>query len=439
MRQQRHANPVVESGQRRNCTASWRAAAPLAAAVLMSLVPVPVRGELAACQAGLQAAAKPLVAKSLPAIQKCLNKYRQAPQDPVSVGSVAAGCERAFEKAIRFPDASGKSIAAKTKAKLEKLYTSGRCSDGELLALGHLPPASFGSLWADVIVVTTLRSMLATCQSMNGTCKPILEALYQTGQCPICGDLDPMAYCNLAASSSACFDSDPLADVSLTLAGTVGFFVTPFSGYLIASQGPQAYQFNYGGGTTLCLRTLGLLGVINGPTSSIPTVSYATCQDHWTAPAESEECTGVCLPETADLVHGGLTNGGQCFAFSLTTPTVGGGVFVTWVSEKFVSPAEVGIDGLPCTPDDAVAAAPPMLAILTTAEASASTRDTDASNGVVLPNGPTCPTGAAGAAFNFSAVASVGDLGGGRLVSTIPLLHGPIGDQVQTFGLDCQP
>jgi hypothetical protein len=283
--------------------------------------------------------------------------------------------------------------------------------------------------------------MLGNCQSLNGSCKPTLATLFATGSCPLCGDLDPIVNCSLAATSNACFDSDALPDVSLGLSGTFSFNVAPFAGLLIAWQGPQGYPINYGGGTTLCVRSLGLLGVISGVTASFPTVSYSICQDHMNAAPDSAECAGLCFPNTIDAVpaHLGVANGGKCYNFTLGSPDAGQSVFLMWVSEQFVSPGQEGPDALPCTADDVVAPSDPMLTVLTTATASATMLDTDATNNLVLPNGGTCPVSVTGQPFNFTAMSGLfPNPTGGRVVSTTPILDSPIGDQIQTYRLECQ-
>jgi hypothetical protein len=393
------------------------------------------------CQKAIETEAPKFEKKVFGALKKCKDKYRAAVADGDPLTEPAADCDAALTKVLLFPDAENKSALAKAKIKLDGLTNPDKlkCSDTDLVALGHLPTSPFGDLWARLLLVRRIGAAIAGQIAAIRDTPDILTALAGAG-CTRCG----------ALAAPPCFEASCRIDVANSATEFVGAAFVPPSGNvnlsvcrdtallgndlaLFAASGKSVIPFDLTGGSDgyICPMVIGGAGYIAGVATALDKIDTSTCQDH--IDGDGDECPALMAPEVpicaspaADTDHLGVTNSGACIAF---VDSAGGtGEAFILASARLAKTCDGGLtcggvdqrggDGIPCTPDDTGAVSSTFPIAMTTSSAQVAILDADNTDGNSL--GLTSIPG--GAAFDPDE-ALRGNLSGGTLVGGLPGLH----------------
>jgi hypothetical protein len=277
------------------------------------------------------------------AFASCNDLYRRdaAAKVPASpaFSQAASGCQNRLDKAF-----------AKFTAETGKLGAQGgagkTCTDGHLIALGHLQPTGiFGARWAKTQGVGALQSAYE--QALQGAKDwgNMLITMGGTGGCATCAKLatPPCSEtaCKLAAASQASVDlagylntptiQVPLSgstvlkvcDMSTLISSTAGVL------YVIGGPGKILDPAPVGAISTFCMATIASEGLIlcsGGP----PKINYTACIDHDARVSNKAgektagTCTGDgCTASTADVQDPRIINGGICRTLTSTAGSAG--------------------------------------------------------------------------------------------------------------------
>jgi hypothetical protein len=395
-------------------------------------VPAPASAKLDLCQKGIEKAGAKLQKLVTKSLQKCVDLYRKATVNEDPLTGASATCNVQLTKAVVFPDPAGTSALQQTKNALSGLTGNvpPACTDDDLLALGHLPQATFGDRWQRWVMLAGLGRAVNQQIQLVGDTVAAFTALQAAGGCPLCARVTAppcvQQSCTLGAGTSATAYAP--AAFSLALVGEVAIDVCQDSGVLpneYALVGRAAKTINRALVLTesVCTRVSGAEGFVACTGSTAPKVSYTACEDHLVNAPDIDECAGVGVsctaPETDPIPeHAGAQNGGACLGFSTAAPAAGSGFALATVEITLVNSGQKGADGIACTDDD-TAGAPIVLNVpLTTATATGFVFDAVASSGNTI-----APGAATGTAFSCPAIPA-GNLAGAKLVGAATAMHG---------------
>jgi hypothetical protein len=416
-----------------------------AAGCVTPTVPVWVTENLDGCQKGIESESSKLDKKLFSAMKKCKDAYRKAVLGGDALGDAAVTtCDKALSKVVVFPDPEAKSALAKTKEKLDKLTAPERtkCTDENLIALGHLPTTEFSDVWARLIMVQRIKDAYENQASVVADTGAIFSALADAGcvQCktftnPPCSrrvcagvvniDLEELG---LAAQTTALIPMDMCSNSGILgpdMAVVGGQDVILGKVDLIAT------------GQTICLHGERILGRRAGLGTSASAVNLKICQDH--IQGDGNECSGICSTPQADTEHVGVTNGGACIAFTDDGPAGEGESILLARAQMSVVCDGVGCgadtrgpDTLPCTADD-TAPVRKFIVPLTTSESEAEILDADNTDGVTITS-----ISSPGAPIDFDNVTPALI---GTWVGKLPGLHGidgsPDTDDIVRIEVEC--
>lgn len=382
-----------------------RARASVAITVLMAATatgcvapapPVWQGDNLDACQKGIESEAVKLEKKISGALKKCMDLYRQAVLESDPLGDAATACDATLEKVLTFPDPENKSAMAKAKAKLDGLTsaTKLKCSDDNLVALGHAPVATLGDLWSRLILVQRLKAAIEGQTALVGDTAEGFSSLASAG-CSRCASIASQpcirATCRLVGSEYQAHHSLGTValpgDVSLDACANtaiLGSDLGLFSGLkqtLDAGSNPI--------GQTVCVRVTGARGYIAGVASPRASVDIQTCQDH--VADDGNECPGVlgagaiCAATRPDVYHP-VSNAGACVDLNSSAPAPGTSFLMAGIEISVVCNGgpcgsdNRGPDATACTDDD-TALVGRVIAPFTTASADTRILDADTTDG----------------------------------------------------------
>lgn len=355
------------------------------------------------CQKGIEGEASKLDKKIFAALKKCKDLYRKAVVAGDPLTDAGADCQTALAKVLTFPDVAGKSSMAKAKLKLDDLTDPAgpKCSDANLIALGHPPVATTGDLWARLVMVQRLKQAVEGQIALVTDTAAIFQELSANG-CVLCSSIAAVpcrrATCTIGGGSQ----NDIFGLGVFAIAGNISLdacantdILGPDLGLYAGLKQPLPAP-TPAAGTTACLRTTGARGVITGPGTTRPSVDVATCQDH--IDGDGDECPALlgsgalCATVQSDAVHGGVSNSGACVALSTGAMTAGES-FALVAAEFALTCDNVGCggdtrgpDALPCTEDDTSTVYRFSFPI-TTGDAETSILDGNNTNGNTLSTG----------------------------------------------------
>ena len=404
----------------------------LALAAALLALPAPASAKIELCQKGIEKGAAKLQKLVTKSLQKCIDLYRKAIVNEDVLTNASATCNAQLTKALVFPDPAGTSALQQAKNALAGLTGNvpPACTDDDLLALGHLPQATFGDRWQRWVVLAGLGRAVNSQIQLVGDTTAAFAALKAAGGCPLCSKVTAppcvQQSCTLGAGTSATAYAP--ASFSINLVGEVAIDVCQDGGLLpneYALVGRPAKTINKALVLTenVCTRVTGVEGVVACAGSTAPKVDYTACRDHIVSAPDVDECAGVgvlCAAAQNDPIpeHAGSQNGGACVGFNTASPAAGSAFALATVEITLVNSGERGPDGIACTDDD-TAGAPLLLNVpLTTATAQGFVFDAVASGGNTI-----APAAAIGAAFTCAQIPA-GNLAGAKLVGAATSLHG---------------
>jgi hypothetical protein len=438
----------------------------VAAAVV--LLPAVFTAGPAAAAPGLDKCSKSIDKESLKiqstvlkVFQKCNDYYRKEVVTgekkglPPDLAKAGTACEKQLAKTVGAGGTIDKEIAK--LAKLTALDSKGipkTCRDADLIALGHLDTATFGSRWEQFQAAAALE--YAYEQQLTGSRDwvNIMDALAGAGSCPTCAKFQQAPCQEFACKLSA-------AQASVTLSGLPAIQV-PLDGSLVlktcdmsqlisnasgvlfvmGSPGRVLRPAPVGSLATACTKSISAEGLIQCGAGA-QRVDYTTCQDHNTSGVANETgatssgaCTGkVCQASATDAEDPTVTNGGICFD-ATATGGVAGDAFVNYLSQIGLAPP-----GDNCTdPSTFTSAGTPQNTALTTGTVVASVKNADDQLGVNITSSP-----ATGAKFDCATL-SAGSSAGIKLVGAFPAINTlkafptlpDLFDSVTGFELKCE-
>jgi hypothetical protein len=392
------------------------------------------------CQKAIESEAPKFEKKVFGALKKCKDLYRAAVADGDPLTEPASKCDLALTKVLLYPDAENKSALAKAKIKLDSFSDPEKvkCSDTDLVALGHLPTENFGDLWARLLLVRRIGAAVAGQISAIRDTPDIMSALAAAG-CTRCGALAAPpcfeARCGIDPTSTTEFGGinfvPPGGALNLEVCRNAALLGSDFALFAGPAKTMTPFDLTSGNDGYMCVTAIGGSGYVASSGSALEKIDTATCQDHING--DGNEClaflspeVAVCASPMADPHHVSVTNSGACAAFAESASAAGdafllasfrlsktcdGGANCGGVDQR-------GADGLPCTADDTGLVGSTLPIGLTTASATADILDGDNTNG----NSISLASTPVGAVFNPNSV-SGGDLAGGALVGAVPGLH----------------
>lgn len=440
---------------RRSTTRNFRLAATAALASLITLaaagcsLPVPpvwVTENLDKCQKGIEGEASKLDKKLFSVLKKCKDAYRKAilKSEPLAI-KAAPTCANALGKVMTFPDPEGKSALAKTKAKLDKLTFPSRtkCTDENLVALGHLPTAALGDTWARLLMVQRIKAAFENQAAAIADTANIFSELAAAG-CTGCSAFAAPPCDRRVCSGTFDFEVENLG-LSDSVNTLIPMDMCSNSGILgsdmaiVGGQDVHLAAIDFGGGTgqTACVYARRIHGMRHGAASIWAAQDVKTCQDHIND--DGNECPGICSTPQPDSQHAAI-NGGVCIDFSSAgSANEGDSVLMANAQLALVcdgvgcAPDTRGPDGIPCTADDTATAINFPVA-LTTSSSQAQIADADNTDGASILS--TLDTGTE---LDFTSGPGLD----GTLVGSLPGLHvienspSPDADDVVRIEVDC--
>jgi hypothetical protein len=398
---------------------------------------------LAKCQKSIETEGSKLTKKLFGILKKCKDDYRKAILKGDPLTKAAGKCDAKLQKDLLFPDPSGKSALAKTKAKLDKLTDPAKtkCTDTDLLALGHLPTSPFGDLWARLILMQALKFAIEQQVLLVRDTVDIFQQLTGEG----CTSCETIA--NLPCTRSTCVSASPNSysmDVCWhpgILGADFGVFVSPSR-----TQIPSPESLD---GERACYRIVGGEGYIGGTGSVRPNIKAQSCQDH--VDDDGDECPStlgvgaLCASAQPDpeAAHAGTTNSGACFRLSDNGAGGAGTSLIlvtgqTWATcNGGACGADTrGADGIACTRDDTASRGATVMIPMTTDVTEALVLDENNVNGASSTAGPD-----SGTPFVVSDVAT-GALSGGKWMGWRTVLHSspgtPATDDIIGYVIECE-
>jgi hypothetical protein len=413
-----------------------------ASAAAVMLAASPSLADLAKCSKLIDGEIAKMQTAFAKAFGACNDAYRKdAAKPPTPAFSKAApACQKQLDKAFATLDKEVTKLGGSVPK---------TCIDADLLSLGHLPTAAFGTRWAQTQGVGALQSAYE--QQLQGTKDWVnmLIAMSDAG-CSTCGKLETApcseTSCKLGASE-ADVNLNGIPTIVVPLTGTtvlkicnVSPLISSAAGVLYVVGGP-AVTLNpapVGGIAVSCTKTIATEGLIQCG-AGVQKVNYTTCVDHNTGgvsnPAGATSagtCTGAtaCSASTTDMDDPTVTNGGTC----ITLSPVAGGAGEAYIN--LVSRIALHAPGSDCL-DDPTSPGTPANTALTTGQASATVKNADDSPGASINSPPI-----SGSPFDCSTL-NFGNAGPYKAVGAFPALNTlAVGDQMNdsttSFQLQCE-
>lgn len=419
----------------------------LAGAVLFGPA-APVSAALDRCQKLVSKEVLKLERRIARALTLCADLVQAQVQKNKPIADVSTRCDRQLSRAV--DAANGQSAISKALVNLRKIGPAGnaRCSDSDLLSLGHLPENPFGDRWTRLAAIAAWQTAWENAVFGNATLVNAIQALVEAAGCPLCSLVRAppcrTQVCSLAAGSGGTTNGFAFAFSGAAVAGGCDMPSIMPVGEFAAVTAPQQgiLPIAIGGGIFVCVNAFRGVGVTNCG-GTFPTVDTDVCTDHIVDEGgdECETAAGTaqfCAPdvvEGAGSPHPGVTNGGPCLTLTTGAPATGATFLLITSRIQIILPSQKGADGVPCTADDTPASvARTMTLAQTTGTATSRVIDPNDNAGAAdLTAGPT-----GGMLEPDCGAAASGDLSD-TSVNAFSALHSVLGlDQVAESSLICQ-